>query len=180
MIRLVEPSVSCFEQIKPGLMEIKRNQTPYDIHAVERLLEYMDKDFEGYMDYLERCRSPKQPEGRVPSTTLLLYDDNRFIGVYGIRHYLNEHLKVQGGHIAYQIIPSERQKGYVKAGLKLVLGWCRKNLNLTEVLLFCNAKNIASDRAMTSVMEEVGGRREPDHIVDGVLERGVWIKTPDL
>ena len=180
MIKLVEPSVLCFEHIKTGLSEIKNNRTPYDIHAVERLLAYMDKDFEGYMEYLNSRKQPNQPAGRVPSTTLFLFDDDQFIGVYNIRHCLNEHLKIQGGHIAYQIIPSERRKGYVKAGLKLVLKWCRQNLNLNEVLLFCNAKNIASDRAMTSVMEEVGGHRVPDHTVDGVLERGVWIKTPDL
>jgi len=179
MLKLIEPSASCFEEIKAGLAEIKNNRTPYDIHAVERLVEYMDRNFEGYMDYLDKCRSPEQPEGRVPSTTLFLYDDDRFIGVYCIRHYLNDNLKKAGGHIAYQIIPSERRKGYVKAGLKLVLKWCRENLGLKEALLFCNAKNIASDRAMTSVMEEMGGRRVPDHVYENALERGVWIKTRD-
>ncbi len=177
MLHLERITADNFDLIRPGLTEIKNNPTPYDIRAVKRMIEYMDKNFDGYLDYLQKNESPNQPEGRVPSTTLLLFDDDKFVGVYDVRHRLNEFLSQHGGHIAYHIVPSERQKGYVKAGLKLVLNWCYAHLNLDKALLFCDSTNHGSDRAMTSVMTEMGGTRVPEHEFEGGIERGVWINT---
>ena len=168
---------SDLDLIKTGILEIEKNPTPYDIRQSEILLDFMKKDFDGLLDYLSERKSEKQPDGWVPDTTLFLFDDDIFIGFYNIRHYLNETLEKFGGHIAYQIIPSQRQKGYVKSGLKLILKWSKENLGLEEALLSCNAQNTASDKAMTSVMNEMGGRRRPDIIIDGHVERSVWIKT---
>ena len=50
-------------------------------------------------------------------------------------------------------------------------------MNLDEVMLSCNAENHASDKAMTSVMNEIGGHRDPDIKLDTHVERRVWIKT---
>ena len=148
-----------------------------DIRQSEILIDFMKNNFEGLLDYLSERKSENQPCGWVPDTTLFLFDNDVFIGFYNVRHYLNETLEKIGGHIAYQIIPSQRKKGYVKAGLKLILNWCRKNLGLEEVLLSCKSENIGSDKAMTSVMNEMGGRRRPDISIDGHIERSVWIKT---
>ena len=177
MLKLIELDEKHLPLVKSGLQEIKENRTPYDIFQAEKSIEFMDKNFEGLLEYFEQQRCENQPEGRVPNTTLWLFDDDKFIGLYNIRHRLNEVLLKSGGHIAYQIIPSARQKGYVKAGLKLVLKWCHENLGLEQALLSCNAKNVGSDRAMTSVMNEMGGMRCPDAIINKVLERSVWINT---
>ena len=177
MLKLIEPTKENLQKMKAGLAELKANPTPYDIGQTPKLIESMEKDFDGYLENWQEKRGEKQPEGKVPATTLFLFDDDKFIGFYNIRHYLNDFLKIRGGHIAYQIIPSERGKGYVKQGLKLVLNWCHDKLGLDEVMLSCNAENRASDRAMTSVMNEVGGHRDSDIKLDDHIERRVWIKT---
>ena len=177
MLKLVEPTKENLQKMKAGLSELKAHPTPYDIGQTEGLIEAMEKNFDGYLADWQQKRGSEQPEGRVPATTLFLFDNDKFIGFYNIRHYLNDFLKTRGGHIAYQIIPSERGKGYVKQGLKLALNWCYNQLGLDEVMLSCNAENHASDRAMTSVMSEVRGHRDPDLKLDNHIERRVWIKT---
>ena len=177
MLKLIELQEKDFEKIKPGLLEIKENPTPYDIRQSKILIDFMEKDFDGILEYLTERKKEQQPEDWVPDTTLFLFNDDTFIGFYNIRHYLNKTLEKYGGHIAYEIIPSQRQKGYVKSGLKLALEWCRNNLGLEKALLSCNVQNIASDKAMTSVMNEMGGERRPDIIIDGHVERSVWINT---
>ena len=177
MLKLVEPTKKNLQRMKAGLAELKANPTPYDIGQTKKLIEAMEKNFDGYLEDWQHKRTEPRPHGKVPATLLFLFDDDKFIGFYDIRHYLNDFLRTQGGHIAYQIIPSERGKGYVKKGLKLVLRWCHDNLNLDEVMLSCNAENHASDKAMTSVMNEIGGHRDPDIKLDTHVERRVWIKT---
>ena len=177
MLKLVEPTKENLPKMKKGLAELKANRTPYDISQTEKLIEYMEKDFDGYLKSWQEQRGEKQPEGFVPATTLFLFDDDKFVGFYNVRHYLNDFLKTQGGHIGYQIIPSERGKGYVQAGLKLLLKWCHDNLKLDEVMLSCNALNIASDKAMTHVMNEMGGRRDSDVQLENHIERRLWINT---
>ena len=52
------------------------------------------------------------PEGYVPNTYFYLWDDNKIVGLFKIRHYLNEHLKNGSGHIGYGILEEHRGKGY--------------------------------------------------------------------
>ena len=177
MLKLIELQEKDFEKIKPGLLEIKENPTPFDIRQSKILIDFMEKDFNGCLEYLAERKKETQPEGWVPDTTFFLFDDDNFIGFYNIRHYLNECLTKYGGHIAYQIVPSQRGHGYAKAGLRMVLKWCLDNLGLERALVSCNAENIPSDHVMTTVMNEMGGERRPDIIIDGHVERSVWINT---
>ena len=78
----------------------------------------MDKNFDGFFEFLKERESANQPQGWVPDATFFLFDDDKFIGLYNVRLALNEYLKKEGGHIAYQIVPSARGKGYRKQGLK--------------------------------------------------------------
>ena len=105
MLKLIELNHKDLEKIKTGLMEIKENPTPYDIRQSKILIEFMEKDFNGILEYLEERKKEQQPQAWVPDTTLFLFDDDTFIGFYNIRHYLNERLTKYGGHIAYQIVP---------------------------------------------------------------------------
>ena len=179
MLRLVEPTKENLQKIKAGITELKDNPSPYDIGRAKALISFLDKNFEGYLEDWQqrRGKGKEQQQGFVPDTTLFLFDNDKFIGLYNIRHYLDDFLRTQGGHIAYQIIPSERGKGYAKQGLKLVLNWCHDKLGLDEVMLSCNAENHSSDRVMTCVMNEVGGHRDPDLKINNHIEHRVWIKT---
>lgn len=175
MLELQYPNSENLVKTINGLKEIKRNPNPYDIRQCELLIQYMEKNFEGLLDFLKERASEKQPEGWVPDTTLLLFDGDKFIGVFNIRHKLNDFLMKRGGNIAYEIIPSERGKGYCKAGLKLSLEWAKKNLHLDKVLVTCNALNVASHKAMLSVMKDIGGIEKEDLQLADSIENGVWI-----
>lgn len=50
-----------------------------------------------------------------------------------------------GGHIGYDIRPSQRKKGYGKAILRLVLPLA-KELGINKVLITCDVTNIASKK----------------------------------
>ncbi len=58
---------------------------------------------------------------RVPSTWFFLYDDNIIVGLFKVRHCLNEILINGSGHIGYGIHPCHRKKGYATIGVKLAI-----------------------------------------------------------
>jgi predicted acetyltransferase len=75
----------------------------------------------------------------VPQTTYWLFIDDIPVGVGKLRHYLNDQLRIIGGHIGYAVIPKERKKGYGSVLLSLLLD---------------EAKKIGIDKAMITVLNE--------------------------
>ena len=113
--------------------------------------------------------------GMVPATQLWLVSaEGRYLGDVDIRHHLNDSLRRFGGHIGYQIRPSERRKGYGSLICRLAIAWARQ-LDIGDLLLTCDDDNIGSAK----VIEANGG-----HLLDkidngrGVLTRRYWIYAP--
>lgn len=178
MLKLVLPSKKYINSVKTAIAEYTAHPSPFDIHCVNQMIEAAQNDFKTYFQEIENKRQGiGLPEGHVPNTTLWLVEGEKYIGSFDIRHKLNDYLMQNGGHIAYQIIPSARLKGYVKAGLKLSLDYAYKNLGLDKALLTCDFNNIGSYKAMTSVMCEWGGEEISPSLVDGHQEHRVWINT---
>lgn len=98
------------------------------------------------------ARGENLPEGRVPHTTLWLVDNGAYIGTVDIRHGLTESLENYGGHIGYDIRPSERGKGYGSTILALALPKARE-LGIARVRVMCDESNVASRK----VIEKNGG-----------------------
>jgi predicted acetyltransferase len=93
------------------------------------------------------------------------------LGTARLRHRLNESLRNAGGHIGYDIRPSERRKGYGNAILAMVLPRARE-LGLRRVLLTCAADNVASAR----IIERNGGVLESrGRLPDGRELLRYWI-----
>ena len=92
----------------------------------------------------------------------LINSKNAVFGVIRIRKEINLELKNVGGHIGYDISPSNRRNGYAKEMLSLALKKC-KDINIKKVLITCDKKNIASAKTIISnggVMEnEVSDRK---------------------
>lgn len=84
-------------------------------------------------------------EDRVPATQFLAVreSDDRLVGMIQIRHTLNAHLKLEGGHIGYSVRKSERRKGYATQMLRLALVAC-KGFGIKEALITCEPNNIGS------------------------------------
>lgn len=102
---------------------------------------------------------------RVPSTLYFLMNHDRIIGSISIRHNIStEFLKKFGGHIGYNIRPSERRKGYATKMLYLALFKCME-LGLTDIMVSCLKNNIGSAKTI-----------ENNH---GVLTDEVFIPSED-
>ena len=85
----------------------------------------------------------------VPSSLYYAYDDERniMVGAVNIRHYLNDKLMFDGGHIGDGVRPSERRKGYATKIIALALDECKK-LGIDKVLITCNKDNIGSKKSI--------------------------------
>ncbi|MBR5501523.1 MAG: GNAT family N-acetyltransferase [Oscillospiraceae bacterium] len=66
-------------------------------------------------------RGEQLKEGYVPETDCFLYLDGEAVGVFKLRHHLNDFLRNGPGHIGYGLLPQYRGKGLATAGLKLAL-----------------------------------------------------------
>ena len=124
-------------------------------------------DFDYYLDNLEKGKN------LVPNSVLFLLDvdRNRLLGAVNIRHYLNDDLLKEGGHIGDGIRPSERRKGYATELIRLALIECKK-LGINKVLITCNKDNIGSAKSII----KNGGILENEIIdSDGELLQRYWI-----
>lgn len=178
MLKLILPEEKYWLSFNNGLEEMKSFPTPYDTMGIKSGL-----NFDNFADYKLDCENNRLgvglKEGYVASTRLWLIDDDKFVGVFDVRHSLTEYLKKEGGNIAYYIVPSARGKGLATQGLELCCKYANEILGLKEVLVTCNAKNIASYKTMKKVMTEYGGVEAPSIEIGEKEEKRVWIKTKD-
>jgi predicted acetyltransferase len=106
--------------------------------AYEQFTEYLDQN----IDFSEGIGLD---EKYVPQTIYWLIVNDKPVGIGKLRHYLNDNLKIVGGHIGYSIRPSERKNGYGNLILKEILKEAQK-MNINEVLLTCDAINILPEK----------------------------------
>lgn len=92
-------------------------------------------------------------EGWVPCTTRFLIDEGRILGVFNLRHHLNDDLLRTGGHVGYAVRPSARRCGCGTRLLKAAKEEAR-GMGIDRLLLTCADSNPASRR----VIETCGGR----------------------
>jgi len=137
--------------------------------------EILRRRFDEYLRVLRQAESDPLA-GMVPASRFwLIGDANRYLGDVDVRHCLNEALCRFGGHIGYNIRPSERRKGYGRLICRLGILEARK-LGISDILITCDDDNIASCK----VIEANGGRLQ-DRIDNGreVLTRRYWIRSGD-
>ena len=130
-------------------------------------------DYHDFAFYLEHLELKEAADGRVPDSVFFLLDTDRdrLLGAIDIRHYLNDDLLREGGHIGDGIRPTERRKGYATEMIRLALIECRK-LGIDKVLMTCDKDNIGSARSIINN----GGILENEFVnSDGVIEQRYWI-----
>ena len=132
----------------------------------------LTRQFPAYLRKLQQDASGENlPKNRVPQTTFWFMRGDYPVGIIKLRHYLNDALRSQGGHVGYGIRPSERGKGLGRSMLKSILPEARK-LSLDKLLITCFESNKPSRR----MVEAVGGELER-------TENGVcyyWIELESL
>jgi len=98
--------------------------------------------------------------GRVAQTIFLVIGDStHVIGMVRVRHYLNDALRIKGGHIGYYIRPSFRGKGFARRALNLALQELRV-LGELRALITVDSNNPGSIK----VIEACGGVVESEDI----------------
>ncbi len=126
-----------------------------EVLAIDGLnIRQPEGDFDTFVRQLAReARGEDLPEGMVPQSTFWLICDNvRLVGISRLRHMLTPTFEAWGGHIGYQIRPSEWRKGYGTQLLALTLEHARA-IHLPRVLLMCREENVGSKR----IIEKNGG-----------------------
>ena len=110
MLKLILPEEKYWESFILGVEEMKKYPTPYDTVGIKSGL-----NFNSFADFKQDCENNRLgiglQEGWVAYTRLWLIEDDKFVGVFDLRHALTEYLKKEGGNIAYYIIPSARGRG---------------------------------------------------------------------
>lgn len=169
-LRLIEPCVELEAEFMALVQE--------SVAAGEDLTWQYEQAIEDFRKYVQTRLDWKQgrnlPEGWVPESTFwLVRNDNVIVGTSSLRHELNEHLRKVGGHIGFDIRPSERQKGYGTAILAFTLEKARE-LGLKRVLVTCDDDNIGSAK----IIEKNGGILEDKYSNDELEQpkRRYWIE----
>ena len=160
----------------------------YESELIEMIKEWKEDQIKNHTDrspwvifrldpnnfdyYLENLELKEAKDGRVPDSTFFALDIKRniFVGAINIRHYLNEKLLLDGGHIGDGVRPSERRKGYATEMIRLGLEECKK-LGITKVLMVCDKDNIGSRKSIVNN----GGVLENEIKVDDEIVQRYWI-----
>ena len=145
-VTLVEPTLDLAFEFLTMAYEFQRAGDSRFVTATDNFAAYMQR-LQNYADGVDLA------PGHVPSPTFwLLGPDGALLGTARLRHRLTPDLEFSGGHIGYDIRPSQRRKGYGTLILKLMLDQARL-VGLDRALITCHPDNIASAR----VIQKNGG-----------------------
>ena len=131
------------------------------------------RDFDRWLEKIQNDLSVDTiDKDRIPATLYLTIrkSDRKIVGNLQIRHFLNEKLLNDGGHIGDSVRPSERRKGYATKMISLALEECKK-LGMDKVLLVCDKDNIGSVKSIINN----GGVLENEVLKEGKLIQRYWI-----
>jgi len=110
------------------------------------------------------------PADWVPYNIFWLVDGVEIVGIVSLRHKLNDFLAREGGHIGYEIVPSQRGKGYGNKILELSLRKA-KEMGFTRILIASDDDNVASWK----IMEKNGGKSAGKIETERRITRRYWI-----
>ncbi|KXK52045.1 MAG: GNAT family N-acetyltransferase [Anaerolineae bacterium] len=137
IVDLVRPHARCRASFLEAVEEFKPEG---------RYLEVSPDTFDSYLARLLAMES-NPPAGYVADTALWLMRGDHFIGRLSIRHHLNAKLERFGGHVGYELRPTERGKGYGTLILRLGLEHARR-LGFRRVMLTTDVTNERSIRVI--------------------------------
>ena len=100
-----------------------------------------------YEEWIKKIKADEKGKNKEwgISEIYVLEDNNEILGMLNIRYTLSEEKAEKYGHIGYGVRPKARKKGYATYMLKEALKKCKKR-GMTEVIITCYEKNIASQK----------------------------------
>lgn len=103
---------------------------------------------QGLPQMIDNAKGIGLPEGYVPATTYFLWENDKIVGKFNLRHRLSEALRNGGGHIGYSIRKDCRGRGLATEGLRMALEKARDIVPEEEIYLHAQLQNLASLRVM--------------------------------
>lgn len=167
-IQLVPPSARYRESFLRGLREFRQEGLPWWVGGD---VETAEQDFAAFVAR-KLADSNSRAGSSVPKTHLWAVSEEEFVGRISIHHELTDPLRVEGGHIGYDTVPSFRGRGVATEMLRQGLPLARA-LGVADVLITCDDTNAASIR----VIERNGGSLRQTKVLDPntPLKRYYWI-----
>ena len=101
---------------------------------------------------------------KVPETYFFLWDDNKIVGLFKVRHYLDENLVISGGHVSYGILKEYRNMGYATTGLKLVIQKCKDIIKEDYIYMSLHKDNYYSLKVMLNCGAYVYSETENEYL----------------
>lgn len=174
-LKLIKLTKAYEKQLEEMISEWKSDQViNHTNHSPWAIFKNDYHDFDYYLEHLE---IKEAIDGKVPDSVYFLLDEerNRLLGAVNIRHYLNDALLREGGHIGDGIRPTERRKGYATEIVRLALIECKK-LGIQNVLMTCEKNNVGSAKSII----KNGGVLENECLnSDGEIEQRYWISLSE-
>jgi len=122
-------------------------QMPADENGLTNPYAGMDMDVfvrQALPTMIAHAKGEQLPQGYVPATEYFLWEDDEVVGVFRLRHFLNDFLREHAGHVGYAIRRDCRGRGLAKAGLALLIEKAREIIPESEVYLSVRRDNPAS------------------------------------
>lgn len=113
---------------------------------------------------IEHSKGIGLPKGYVPDTYYFLWDDDKIVGLFKIRHYLNEFLANGPGHIGYSILSDFRGNDYATKGLRLAIDKCKKIICEDEIYLSVHKNNPISLKVQKNNGAYIVGKTEKEYL----------------
>ena len=165
-LRLVKAEEKYKEAITDYLKEWEESGEKIRPYAVSK------GDVHDFPAYCEAIELKEPQNGLVPDSTFFCLEEEsgEIVGAINIRHYLNDYLRMYGGHIGDGVRPSRRREGIATEMIALALEECRK-LGIERVLMTCDKDNIGSARSI----QKNGGVLENEVDDEGEILQRYWI-----
>jgi len=130
-LKFVKPSLEYFNDLKEYVSELTSREDAEGSNGLYKAIN--ENTFSNWLEWLDNLNAD----------TYMVMVKDRIVGLINIRYVLEGRLLRYGGHIGFNIRPSERRKGYATKALKWMLKEaCNKGLN--EVRIDCYSDNIGS------------------------------------
>lgn len=153
-LRLIRPDARYLSSFRDSYRE-------YRAHKIEDFGYYRVDTLRDFRQFLiladDLRRGVNLPENAVQTSMFWLTDEEHYLGSGSVRHYLNDKLRVFGGHIGYSIRPTAWGQGLGTIQLQFLLREAKK-IGLPRARLTCYEQNTASRRVMEKNGAHLVGR----------------------
>lgn len=163
MIILKEANINDVNKEYEAIKAIPENENGFENKYHNVTKEQFEKEV--IPKLINNSKGLELKNGYVPCTYYFLWDDEKIVGLFKIRHFLNDFLKNGPGHIGYTILSEYRCKGYATAGLNLAIKECKKIIPEDEIYLSVLKTNEASLKVQLKCGAYKSGETENDYLM---------------